>query len=319
METAGHDWGQRLAAAGRLLGLALVGGGPLHVVCGQGMAPARWMAPALACAAIVAVAVNIGRRGSPADWDARTDVVWRPWAFLAVFTSLLVAAFVGTKLAEGPHHSAVVAGLPGMLLAPLLAAGCGAQTSPLTASRLRTTAAIAAAAILTCGMVASSALSLNLFSRPTNPHWDPAITQLAAFADAHPRAVLRTVHWGLANQVLALTRCRVNPVDQWPDFLTMDNARRALRAGNADADLFLCMRVEGKQAFIKARRNVLAAMEELHITPEQGALRRRRKEERTGDPQGDEARQIAADEVAAARHGMPAAPQGITTRRTASR
>ena len=152
MQTAGHDWGQRLAAAGRLLGLALVGGGPLHVVCGDGMAAARWMVPALACAAAVAVAVNVGSRGSVDERDPRAH--WRPWAFLAVFTSLLVAAFVGTKLAEGPHHSAVVAGLPGMLLAPLLAAGCGAWSSGLTSARLRTAAAIGAAAILSGAMLA---------------------------------------------------------------------------------------------------------------------------------------------------------------------
>lgn len=270
MQTAGLDWGQRLAAAGRLLGLALVGGGPLHVVCGQGMAPARWMVPALACAAIVAVAVNFGRRGSAADRDS-PRAGWRPWAFLAVFTCLLVAAFVGTKLAEGPHHSAVIAGLPGMLLAPLLAAGCGAWPSTLTAARLRTAAAIGAAAILTCGMVASSVLSLDRFARPTNPHWDPAISELAAFADAHPDAVLRTVDWGLANQVLALTRCRVNPVDQWHDFLTVDGARTALRAGNPNGDLLLCMRAEGKQSFPAARQNALEALRELRITSEQAA------------------------------------------------
>ena len=271
METSGQDWGQRLADAGRLLSLALVGGGPLHVVCGDGLATARWMVPALACAAIVAIAVNVGRHGSPAERDAQTGFASRPWAFLAVFTSLLMVAFVGTKLATGPHHSAVIAGLPGMLLAPLLAAGCGAWSSALTASRLRTAAAIGAATILGSAMVASSVYSLARFQRPTNPHWDPAVSLLASFADAHPHAVLRTVDWGLANQVLALTRCRVNPVDQWHDFLTIDGARTALRAGNPDGDLFLCMRVNGKQTFPEARRNVLAAMEELLLKPEQAA------------------------------------------------
>ena len=271
LDTAGQDWGQRFPAAGRLLGLALVGGGPLHVVCGDGLATARWMGPALVCAAIAAVAVNVGRRGSPAEGDARTGFASQPWAFLAVFTLLLVAAFVGTTMAEGPHHSAVIAGLPGMLLAPLLAAGCGAWSSAPTVSRLRTAAAIGAAAILVCAMVASSLYLLVRFQRPTNPHWDPAVSQLASFADAHPDAVLRTVDWGLANQVLALTRCRVNPVDQWHEFLTLDGARRLLRDGNPDGDMFLCMRAQGKEAFPEARRNALAVLEELRVKPEQAS------------------------------------------------
>lgn len=270
MQTAGYDWGQRLAAAGRLLGLALVGGGPLHVVCGDGMAAARWMVPALACAAAVAMAVNVGHRGSAVD-EGGPRAGWRPLAFLAVFTCLLVAAFVGTKLAEGPHHAAVVTGLPGMLLAPLLAAGCGARSSGPTVARLRTAAATAAAAILSGAMLASSVLSLDRFARPTNPHWDPAISQLAAFADAHPDAVLRTVDWGMANQVIALTRCRVNPVDRWQDFLTIDGARAALRTGNPNGDLFLCMRAEGKETFPASRQNALDALRELRIDAEQAA------------------------------------------------
>lgn len=269
MGTSGQRWGERFADATGLLGLALVGGGPIQVVTGNGMAAGRWMGPALAFAAAVAIAMNVGRREPAAEHQPRP--FWQPWAFLAVFTVLLITAFVGTKLATGPHHAAIIAGLPGMLLAPLLAAGCGTWSSAFTSGQIRTAAAFGAAAILSCGMVASSLLSLERFAKPRNPNWDPAVDQLAAFMDAHPDALFRTLDWGLANPVMALTRCRVNPADQWHDFMTMDGARAALRAGNPNGDLYLCMRAAGKQTFPEARQNGLAALDELRIKSEAAA------------------------------------------------
>jgi hypothetical protein len=89
--------------------------------------------------------------------------------------------------------------------------------------------------------------------------------------DAHPDALFRTLDWGLANPVMALTRCRVNPADQWHDFMTMEGARAALRAGNPHGDLYLCMHAAGKQNFPEPRRNGLAALEELRITSKRAA------------------------------------------------
>jgi glycosyltransferase involved in cell wall biosynthesis len=255
---AAQGMDERLGIAARLLGQALVGGGSLHVVAGQGMAPVAWMLPAYA-AVVVAVAIA---------WPSvRGRMRQREWLFVLAFTMLLAVAFAATKSAEGPHHAAVVAGLPGLMLSPLLAAAAarGRRAGPWPA--FVRMAAIGSTAALAAGMLATSLVSLRAFASPANPNFDPAMNALATVAASRPEAVYRTCDWGLGTQLIGMTKGRIRVDDDWTRFQHEATALQVLESRDRSRDLILVVRADGRENFPEAARGLEAALTTAGLSP----------------------------------------------------
>lgn len=254
-----EPWAVRFQRAWVLLRHAVVGDGPLRVVGADGVEPARWMLPAYGLLLTVCiVCLTVGWR----------RMRLAPWAFTAVFALLVVAGFVATKSATGPHHAAVVAGLPGLLLAPLLAT-CLGRESGRGPERPLLMATLLAVGVIAGSMIATSVASIQAFAHPGNLLWDPARNRLAEFADTHPTGLFRTADWGLGTQLIGLTEGHVDVNDHWPDFTNPASARRALLTRPADRDLVILAHAPGAEVFPDAQRGLEAALRELGLVAEE--------------------------------------------------
>ena len=255
---SGQSWSDRSHVAWFLLWHAVVGDGPLQFVGTNGVEPARWMVPAYWLLVAVSLACLIA---------GRRRFAVRPWLFVLLFTLLVAGAFAATKSATGPHHSAVIAGLPGLVLAPLLAAGAARGAGVRMVEKPLAIIALAVTAVMAGCMVATSVTSIRTFARPGNRAWDPAHNRLAEFAEAHSAAVFRTADWGIGTQIIGLTEGRVQVDDNWPQFATAASAVQALQARPRDRDLYVVVHAAGGEVFPAARRGLDQALGELGLVP----------------------------------------------------
>lgn len=248
-------WPARLHQAWQLLHLTLIGGGPLDFIVGDGWRLAALMIPA---ACVLLLAAILGAL-SP---QPRTHT--RSWAFLVVFTLLTGAAFVATRTATGPHHAAVLCGLPALLLAPGLArlASTGRSHLGQVAARATIYGSVGLAAF---AMAATTWRCITLLRFPTNANWDPANSALAAFAASRPEGDFVLADWGMGNQLLALTEGRLRVDDRWPRFASLDSAVEALASLDPRRDHYLVRRLPGGENSATANRNVLAALTQLQL------------------------------------------------------
>jgi hypothetical protein len=259
-----QGWATRCAVAARLLYFTIIGGGPLQFVCGSGLDLERWMVPAYlltVCVCLVGWMWRLaGRESGEAAGD---DVTLRPFAFACLFTLLVGLGFVLTKAATGPHHAAVVSGLPGFILAPLLAGLVGLRVWKPLPPVLSNAVVAGSVLLLTSAMIASSATAVHRFRRPTHHNWDPAHNRLAEVCADRPDALYRTADWGMGTQMIALTGGRVAINDNWPEFLDPATARAALLNRAADQHLYVCIRADGFENFPDAKRGLMTALHEL--------------------------------------------------------
>jgi hypothetical protein len=260
--TSEQGWAARCAVAARLLYFTIIGGGPLQFVCGSGLDLERWMVPAYLLAVCVCL---VGWAWRLAGLGAGDDGTLRPFVFACVFTLLVGLGFVLTKAATGPHHAAVISGLPGFILAPLLAGLVGPRVWKPLPPALSNSVVAGTVLLLTSAMIASSATSVHRFRSPTHHNWDPAHNLLGEVCAEHPDALYRTADWGMGTQMIALTGGRVAINDNWPEFLDPATARAALLSRDADQDLYLCTRAVGFENFPDANRGLMAALHELGI------------------------------------------------------
>ncbi len=259
-----QGWATRCAVAARLLYFTIIGGGPLQFVCGSGIDLERWMVPAY----IVAVCVClfgwawrlVGREAGSAAYDGRP---LQPFVFVCLFTLLVALGFVLTKAATGPHHSAVISGLPGFILAPMLAGLVGHRGWKPLPTRLSNALVAGSVLLLTAAMIASSVTSMDRFRRPTSHNWDPAHNRLGEVCTDHPDALYRTADWGMGTQMIAFTGGRVAINDDWPEFLDPATARAALLNRGAGQHLYVCTRADGFENFPNSSRGLMAALQEL--------------------------------------------------------
>lgn len=248
-------WPARLHQAWQLLHLTLIGGGPLDFIVGDGWRLAALMIPAGGMLLIAAILGALSPSPRPQG---------RAWAFLTVFTLLTGAAFVVTRTATGPHHAAVLCGLPALLLAPGIA-----RLASVGRSRLGQVAARAAVlGAVGCGALAMAVTSwhcVTLLRMPTNANWDPANSALAAFAATRPAGDFVMADWGMGNQLLALTAGRRRVDDRWPRFASLDSAVEALAALDPRRDHYLVRRLPGGENITATNRNVVAALAHLQL------------------------------------------------------
>jgi hypothetical protein len=203
----------RIAVAWNLTYLTFIGGGPLDFICGDGKALAKWMVPAYVfvfCVCFLRVLIF------------KTAFCWKKWLFLLSSTILLAAAFVLTKSATGPHHAAVLAGLPAMLAAPILASPINRKNGSFLA-RACSYASILSAVLLCGSMLFTTLFVIFSFQKTKNPNWDIAHNKLAEVVKKYPNHHFLTSDWGMGTQLIAFSKGKMSIDDSWPNFLNIDS------------------------------------------------------------------------------------------------
>lgn len=242
------SWSTRLFQAWSLIRATFFGGGALDFVSGDGGRLERWLWPGYALVALVALT----------GW--KTLAARRLYAWIAVFTGLLALAFILTKSATGPHHSAVLSGVWQLLLAPLLGSAWDKASG-----RFRKPAVALALALAGAGCVVATSVCIGAFSRPTNANWDPACAQAALFARDHPDAQMICTDWGAGTQIIGLTKDHPGAGDFWSDFTTSEGADGVIHHLSRDRDTYFYVRLPGFENFKGNRDHLVAALDSAHL------------------------------------------------------
>ncbi|MBI3716683.1 MAG: glycosyltransferase family 39 protein [Betaproteobacteria bacterium] len=151
-------------------------------------------APAIPVFAMAAYAGVVALAASTVYW-LRDRTTQRIVAFLTLVTAGTFAAYVLTPTATGPHHLAILLGLPQLVLAALLAIGCARA-----GIAYRVATGLLLSAILV-GHLLTDQAQVESFTRP-RPNLDPANYQAALFASRLPNAHLTLTDWGIGNQIV---------------------------------------------------------------------------------------------------------------------
>jgi hypothetical protein len=262
----------RMNQAGQLLWSALAGDGATSVVY-WGKAGRHGTQAALVLGALVlAAALGVGSL-------RHRGVLWlRAWIWLGVFCTAVVAMFIATRAATGPHHAAVIGGLWQLPFVPPIAAGISrafaghaavhrglGQSAPRGRLIGVAQCAMVALASATCLLMTWQRVSA-LSAPPVNPNWDAANWTMGQFvADSTAEAVV-FIDWGMANHAIAVTRGRSGRIaDAWPSFLSDTGAAEAL--GRYGTDALYCLRTPQFEEMRGNRDRFGAAAAALGLVP----------------------------------------------------
>ena len=244
------SFSERMANAWHLIVLTIVGGGALDFISGDGLALAPWMIPAY-MVALAAAIVNI--------IDCRWDFSWRPLLFLALFTLFLAAFFVMTKAATGPHHSAVLAGLPGLIIGQLL--GCRSSKKKGGRSKNAISIVCIGSAVALCSAMTYTTLySIRKFAVPRNSNWSVAHNSLGRLFQSNPHAYFRTGDWGLATQLIAFSCGRIKINDYWSNFYNEKVDHKKLLKSPDGSPTILVLHAQGRENFKKENSAAFQSM-----------------------------------------------------------
>lgn len=208
-----------------LLKFTFAGGGPLDFVAGDGMRHGRLAAAGWLLLALPAVAGMIMGRS------------WRQpaWRFLGLVLLGTLAAFAATFSATGPHHAAMAAGLPQLVLI----AGLQVWWTRERPHRLARGAALALLGLHAAVFALINFLTVDALARPQNRNWDPA-NQQAALAAARTGLPCVTADWGLGTLLAGFTPEQRLVHDDWPVFTNAEGARHYV-AGLAPRTLIVAI------------------------------------------------------------------------------
>jgi len=257
----------RVNQAGQLLWAALAGDGAISVVywgrAGQHGSQAAVVLGALALAAVLGLG-SLRHQG----------VLWlRAWIWLGVFCTAVVAMFIATRAATGPHHAAVIGGLWQLTLVPPIAAGVGRSLwhgGTRASSIRRAMPAAIQCALLTVASVMCLMMTWQRVSAllvpPVNPNWDAANWQLAEYIATSTSEHVILTDWGMGNQAIAVTRGRTGRIaDGWPWFTSEHGAANALRQYGRSA--LFCLRMPSFETMTGNRDRFLTAAAYLGLGP----------------------------------------------------
>jgi len=205
-----HSWSvaARMDQVVSLLKFTLAGGGVTDFVAGRGMRSAPLAIVAWSALVMSAVVLGYVTR----FWRSRS------WWFMLLVVLGTLGAFVLTRSATGPHHAAMLAGLPQLLLlACVYPVSSGWQG---LGAKLRVTAV---AVWIVC-MALVSYRSVEAFAKPSNRNWDRA-NQHAAEYSATLGLDCITGDWGFGTLVAAYMPDIRRVHDDWPVFHQAESAR----------------------------------------------------------------------------------------------
>lgn len=244
--TASTSWMERIQQAGHLLVLALGGGGPLEFIMGDGMRLWENLTPGYLTCIILAVTIYLLKK--PYQQSKEIN-------FLIMFILFLIGAFAATKMATGPHHAAVIAGLPIMLLAPLLSSVLGADTT-------WNIGVIGSVILLSLGMISANQRCISEFQKsPKNFNWDPAQHDVAEFVRRNPGRLYMTSDWGIATHLICGATKGTRIEETWWKFTDLKKAKDLLASKKEKFYL-----VRHNVFFIEMKNTKQAQLEDLVIS-----------------------------------------------------
>jgi hypothetical protein len=241
---------ERLAVSWHLIVLTIVGGGALDFISGDGLIPSRWMVPAFTVAFVIAIANGI---------LCRRTFLWRPWLFLTLFTLFLTAFFMMTKAATGPHHSAVLAGMLGLLIGPLLSCRSKEVKTPWSRTAMNILR-MAGAVILCYAMIYTNVYSLCKFAVPRNFNWAMAHNSLGRLFQSNPHAYFRTGDWGMGTQLIAFSKGKIKINDYYNDFSSNIKYDTSILKSLDGSPTILLVHAEGRENFKQANSSAVQSM-----------------------------------------------------------
>jgi hypothetical protein len=263
---------ERPLQAVHLLWSALAGDGAISVVY-WGKAGRHSTQAVLVLGALVLAAML----GLGSLWHQ--GALWlRAWIWLCAFCTAVVAMFIATRAATGPHHAAVIGGLWQLPFVPPIAAGIArafAARAPTHLGLVQPVARGVPVAAAQCALVAVASVTCltmtwqrvsALSAPPVNPNWDAANWNMGQFvADSTAEAVVFT-DWGMANHAIAVTRGRSGRIaDAWPSFLSDTGAAEAL--GRYGTDALYCLPMPDFENMRGNRDRFLGAAAALGLAP----------------------------------------------------
>jgi Dolichyl-phosphate-mannose-protein mannosyltransferase len=248
-EIGQDDWHYRLLIVRNLLASTLSGSGVYAIVTLDPALVAFGMLQlqALGIALLAAVAVSL---------PLRHRINWRMTVFFLVFILSLLVALFFTKQATGPHHTATLAPLWLLLLAPLLG-----QPFASGSDAPRWTQLVAGTAVLLVCAASLRVDFLNLqgFQSQPSARWDRGSEALVAAIKRYPGRVVITADWGTGTIINGLTNGEVTVFDNWsgfvtyPDATTIDNYEALI----ADRSPLFVLPAAGTATFPEARSNIM--------------------------------------------------------------
>jgi hypothetical protein len=176
------------------------------------------------------------------------------FVFIALFTVALVVCVFATPTASGPHHTAIISGLPQLLLARFLLGG------PKPSKVSKAAIAVAAGALIGTNVTIDRYLAQSYRNRS----WEPAIIGPAEYLELRPGLQVTCVDWGVCTQLAGLTNGKTKTRDAWPAFRSLDGAIADLSTTSLASRAFL-VRAPGAEAFPETRANLFAAANKLGL------------------------------------------------------
>jgi hypothetical protein len=199
---------ERIYQVGHLLFIAIGGGGPLDFIMGHGERLWSYLLPGYITCVISAIICLL--------CVVRTALS-REWRFLVAVVILTILAFALTKAATGPHHAAIMAGMPAIILAPILAKLPGKWGAILGSGSV---------ALLAGGMIFAGQKCIMEFQKPPlNRNWDPSQHEVAEFVAHHQGKTYITSDWGIATHLICTADNTTRVIESWWRFKDEKNAR----------------------------------------------------------------------------------------------
>jgi len=210
-------------------------------------------APAMPAFALAASAAVVPLSLSAIYW-LRDRTVQRIVVFLALVAAGTFAAYFVTPSATGPHHLAILLGVPQLLVAALLSIGWARAGAVYRAA-----GGLLLGAILIGHLMTDQAQMVS-FARP-QPNMDPANYQAAQFASRLPNAHITLTDWGIGNQIVVASNGKTPFVEAAWAIRDAKSATEVLAHRERSRDNYYIGRLPGRGAIADNWPRVIDALQ----------------------------------------------------------
>jgi len=188
------------------------------------------------------------------------NVFSRELHFLLLFLVFTTGFFFATTTATGPHHAAVIAGIPQMIFAAIVSTNYRRPNVSFLYKFIISVFAVVATMLF----VMANLHIINAMSKPINSNWDRANSEIADIVLNNKSGNFVTTDWGMGTQLIALTSGRI--YDNWPSFTNIEPAINVIKNLDCSRDTFIINRLKGFENFKGNREIAYNALKELNIT-----------------------------------------------------
>ena len=234
----------RMYQAKILLLNTFIGSGVKEFIAGNGMSIAKYTIPVYSILSFMTVFALM-------KWK---HIFSKEIKFLLLFLVFTTSFFFVTSTATGPHHAAVVAGLPQILFAAIMSTSYKCFNAPGW-YRVIIGGVVLIATIL---FVSSNFHIIDSMSRPINSNWDKANSEIANIVKNNPNEDFIITDWGIGTQLIALTNGRI--YDHWPSFTKAESAVNIVKNLDCNRNTFFVNRLNDFENFKGNRANIIYSL-----------------------------------------------------------